>query len=281
MRKTNSGEVIFSPTDLTRYMGSAFASWMDRYHLECPGELEPDEPTDDQRLIIKSGLEHEAAVLEEFRLQVPDMVEVTAKDFALAHDESLKAFSTSKPLVYQAALKSGNFQGFADFIERDAAGRYFAWDTKLARSPKPYYIVQLCAYSEMIAEATGHLPDRFGVILGTNDRVEFRVEDFVHYYRRVKANMLALQNAFSGSFDDRPEPRPGADHGRWTSHAERYFEEKDHLVRVANISVGQIKKLERAGITTMSDLAEASGQHVPKLNQDTLEKLAAQARLQR
>jgi uncharacterized protein len=51
-------------------------------------------------------------------------------------------------------------------------------------------------------------------------------------------------------------------------------------VRVANISVGQIKKLGRAGITTMTQLANASGARVPKLNGDTLEKLTAQARLQ-
>src|SRR5680860_733335 len=175
MRKIKSGEVIFSPTDLTRYMGSAFASWMDRYHLECPGELEPDEATEDQLLIMKSGLEHEAEVLAEFRLQLPDMVEVTAKDFDVAYEETLAAFASAKPLVYQAALKSENFQGHADFVERDAAGRACCWNSNLARSPKPYYIVQLCAYSEVIAAATGHLPDRFGVILGTNDRVEFRL----------------------------------------------------------------------------------------------------------
>lgn len=281
MRKTERGNVIFSPTDLIRYMGSAFASWMDRYHLDHPDDLEPDDASEDQRLIIKAGVDHEEKVLAAFRQQLPDMVEVSTKDFDAAHEQTLSAFTSSKPLVYQAALKSGRFQGFADFVERDAGGRYFAWDTKLARSPKPYYILQLCAYSEMIAAATGDMPDRFGVILGTHDRVLFRVEDFVHYYRRVKSNMLALQDAFTGSFDDRPEPRAGADHGRWTSHAERYFEEKDHLVRVANISVGQIKKLERAGITTMASLAEASGRRVAKLNQGTLEKLAAQARLQR
>jgi len=280
MRKNSNGGLIFSPSDLIRYLNSPFASWMDRYHLERPNELRPDEPSEDQRLIMESGLKHEAAVLDEFRRAVPDMVEVASKNFNVAHMETLAALAAGAPLIYQAALGSGRFQGFADFVERDADGRYVAWDTKLARSPKPYYIVQLCAYSEMIAEATGQVPDRFGVILGTNERVEFRVEDFIHYFRRVRSNMLALQDSFTGSIEDRPEPRPRADYGRWASQAERYFDERDHLVRVADISTGQIKKLERAGISTMSALARASGRKVAKLNQDTLEKLAAQARLQ-
>ena len=155
------------------------------------------------------------------------------------------------------------------------------WDTKLACSPKPYYAVQLCCYSEMLAAVMGTpMPETFGIILGTKERVEFRVEDFFHYYRRIKASFLAMQDGYTGNMSDRPEPLPRADHGRWTSHAEKFFTETDHLVQVAGISVGQIKKLKGAGIATMADLAAASGKSIPKLAGDSLEKLVAQARLQ-
>src|ERR1035437_8330505 len=80
---------------------------------------------------------------------------------------------------------------------------------------------------------------------------------------------------------DRPEPLLMADHGRWTSYADKFFDDTDHLVRVAGITVGQIKKLKGAGIGTMADLGAASGATVPKLAVDSLEKLVAQARLQR
>ena len=80
--------------------------------------------------------------------------------------------------------------------------------------------------------------------------------------------------------DDCPEPLPRAEHGRWTSYAEKFFLEKDHLVQVAGITVGQIKKLKAAGIATMAALAAASGKSVHKLDNGTLEKLVSQARLQ-
>ena len=133
----------------------------------------------------------------------------------------------------------------------------------------------------MLAASTGHgMPERIGVILGNGDRVEFRVEDFIHYYRHIKARFLAMQTAFSGKMEDCPDPLPRAEHGRWTSYAEKFFLEKDHLVQVAGISVGQIKKLKVAGIATMAGLAAAAGKSVHKLDSGTLEKLVSQARLQ-
>lgn len=280
MRKDETGTVIFSPSDLVRYISSPFAAWMDRYHLEFPDQLIPDEPSAELRLIAESGLAHEKAVLEGMRADRVDLAEIDARDFDTAHRATLEAISTKRQVIYQAALMSDEFQGYADFVELHPDHGYLVWDTKLARAPKPYYIIQLCAYSEMLAAVTGEMPQRFGVILGTNERVEFRVDEFIHYYRRVKASMLAMQKSFSGRLEDRPEPQPRADHGRWTSHAERFFEDMDHLVRVAGISVGQIKKLRQAGIHTMKSLGQASGTAVPKLNRETLEKLVAQARMQ-
>lgn len=281
MKRSTTGELIFSPSDLIRYLKSPFASWMDRFYLENRELVTPDVESDDERLIAETGDKHEAEVLNDFRKTCPGMVEVPNDDLSKARELTLLAFRAKAPMVYQAALVDGAFAGFADFIELDHTGRYQVWDTKLARSPKPYYAIQLCCYSEMLAATLGEpLPEKFGIILGGKDRVEFRLEDFIYYYRRIKAAFLAMQASFNGDFSERPEPLPRADHGRWTSHAEKFFTETDHLVQVAGISVGQIKKLKRHGISTVSELAEAAGRSVPKLAQESLERLAAQARLQ-
>src|SRR6266496_1592753 len=106
--KKESGRIIYSASDLIRYLASPFASWLDRYHLENPDAITPDEQTDEEKVLSHAGDEHE----------------------------------------------------------------------------------------------------RIGVILGNGERVEFRVEDFVHYYRRIKESFLAMQAAFSGSLNDCPEPLP-------------------------------------------------------------------------
>lgn len=282
MKKTAEGNLVYSPSDLVRYLASPFASWMDRYYLENPEAVTPDEATEDERLIAQTGQEHERTVLSELKADAAGVVEIQTANFAIAREQTRAAIRAKVSIIYQAALEGGQFAGYADFLMLDDAGRYQVWDTKLARSPKPYYAVQLCCYSEMLADGAGlPMPEKFGIILGTKERVEFRIEDVLHYYRRLKASFLAMQDGFTGNMTDRPEPLPRADHGRWTSHAETFFNERDHLVLVAGITVGQIKKLKRAGITTMEALAAASGKPVRKLEKDSLEKLVAQARLQR
>jgi uncharacterized protein len=279
--KKHCGKLLYSPSDLVRYLASPFASWMDRYYLEKPGTITPDEATEDEKLIALTGYHHERMVLDEFKSSAANLIEVPTDDPVVAQTRTLSAINAKAPIIYQAALEYGPFAGFADFLMLDASGRYQVWDTKLARLPKPYYAIQLCCYSEMLAAITGgQMPEKFGIILGSKDRVEFRVEDFIHYYRRIKASFLAMQDGFTGEMTDCPEPLPRADHGRWTSPAEKFFNDTDHLVRVAGISVGQIKKLKGAGIATVANLAAASGKSVHKLANDSLEKLVAQARLQ-
>lgn len=279
--KKSARQLIYSPSDLIRYLASPFASWMDRYYLENPGTVTPDTETESEKLIAETGNQYERVVLDVFKSSGRDLVEVVKDDFVKAQTATLSAICAKAPIIYQAALGYGQFQGYADFLILDTAGQYQVWDSKLARSIKPYYAIQLCCYSEMLAAVTNEpLPERFGIILGTQEHVEFRVEDFIHYYRHIKAGFLAMHEGFTGNFVDRPEPLPRADHGRWTSHAEQFFADTDHLVQVAGISVGQIKKLKENGIATVADLGAASGKSIPKLSGDTLGRLAAQARLQ-
>lgn len=284
--KFDSGRLVYSPSDLVRHLESPFSSWMERFHLENPGHLKADELSEDALLIIETGNQHERNILEELKGSGVGL-SVVPNDLS-SIEATRKAIASRIPIIYQAKLQDGEFAGYADFIILDdETGRYQIWDTKLARSPKPYYAIQLCCYSEMFAEITGEqMPKRFGIILGADasgisERVEFRVEDFIHYYRHLKENFLAMQALFDGDIEKRPIPDPRAQHGRWQSYADAYLDERDHLVRVAGISSGQVKKLNEAGISTLAGLAVATVTSIPKMPKETLQKLVDQARLQK
>lgn len=254
---------------------------MDRYYLENPDKVAPDERTEDEKLIALTGDQHEQATLVEFKSSTAGLIEVPKDDLAVAKKITLEAIGAKAPIIFQAALEMERFAGFSDFLILNEAGRYEVWDTKLARSPKPYYAIQLCCYSEMLASITGGaMPDKLGIILGSKEKSLFRVEDFIHYYRHIKASFLAMQDGYTGKMADRPEPLSRAEHGRWTSHAQQFFKDNDHLVQVAGISVGQIKKLKKAGISTLAGLAAASSKPIPKLAAEAQERLISQARLQ-
>jgi predicted RecB family nuclease len=181
------GTIIFSPSDLIRYLASPFASWLDRYYLENRGPITPDEQTDEEKLLSRTGDEHEQSILSSYKTSNRGLVEIAKDNFEAARTATLTAIKDKSPIIYQAALQDGAFAGFADFLILDISGKYQVWDTKLALSPKPYYPIQLCCYSEMLAATTGQgMPERIGVILGNEERIEFRVEDFIHYYRHIK-----------------------------------------------------------------------------------------------
>lgn len=171
MKKTAEGQLVYSPSDLVRYLASPFASWMDRYYLENPGAIAPDEAKEDQRLIAETGQAHERSVLADLKAAPAGVVEILTNNSATAREDTLSAIKSKSPVIYQAALHSGRFAGYADFLMLDAAERYQVWDTKLARSPKPYYAVQLCCYADMLADMVdGQVSDRFGIILGSKER---------------------------------------------------------------------------------------------------------------
>ena len=273
-------QIVYSPSDLVNFLVSPFASWMDRYYLEHPDKITRDPKDESLQLIAETGNEHEARVLAEMKKAVPGIVEISMKD-PLALDKTKDAINAKVQIIYQGKLANGIFEGYSDFLQLDQNGQYVVWDTKVARSPKPYYAIQLCCYSEMLAATCGSkLPERFGIILGTGEKVLFRVDDFIHYYHRVRDSFLAMQKGFTGDFADRPEPLARGNHGQWSSYADAYLDERDHLVRVAGISVGQIRKLNAAGIDRLEQLATANGIAVKKMAEPTLKKLTAQAKLQ-
>ena len=75
MKKDALGQLVFSPSDLVRYLGSPFASWMDRYELENPGAVIPDEETEDERLIAQIGEQQEQTMFEAFT-PIPKVVSI-------------------------------------------------------------------------------------------------------------------------------------------------------------------------------------------------------------
>ena len=278
MQKNGNGRLIYSPSDLIRFYQSPFASWMDRWHLEgnCPEAPDPD--SEEQKLLAKTGDLHEKATLQELK-QAGNVHEIDKTGgFERARKETVAAAGKKAPVIYQAALGHEMFAGYADFLFWEKG--YEVWDTKLAKSPKPYYTIQLCCYSEMLAKTFGaDRPKRFGVILGDKSRVTFQTEDFFYLYLNLKEKFLRMHLEFDGDPRKRPQAEPRAENGRWSSLAERLLRQADSLSLVAGITLGQIRKLEHAGIKTVADLAK-TGAVCPKIPKETFEKIKDQAELQ-
>ncbi len=274
------GQLIYSPSDLIRFMESPFASWMERFYLEYPEQIKPDEESPEQKLIFETGNKHELEFLNKLRSEKRDICEIHRGDKAeLATKE---AILSGREVIYQPCLALGEWRGYADFLIRSpdekGNGTYEVWDTKLARKTKPYYLMQLCCYAEMLEPIIGVRPFKVGVILGDGSPPQFNTADFFHYYLQLKTAFLRQMAEFNPN--NSPLPDPMAEHGRWSSHAEGKLLKMDHLSQIAGITASQIKKLEKNGINTFTQLANSSNLKIPKLSAEITSKLVEQASLQ-
>ena len=98
--KKESGRIIYSPSDLIRYLASPFASWLDRYHLENPDAITPDEQTDEEKVLSHAGDEHEHAVLNGYKASGCHVVQISKDEdqFDLAHTATLTAIRNRTPI---------------------------------------------------------------------------------------------------------------------------------------------------------------------------------------
>ena len=168
--------VWLSPSDVTAYLACEHLTSLSLQVAR--GDLpEPPPPGDQAQLVFRKGLEHEEAYLERLRA---DGLSVAAVEFdgdwPKARGETLEAMRAGVDVVYQAALTGNGWRGLADFLVRVetpsalGAWSYEALDTKLARHAKPAYVLQLCFYSERLAELQGVEPERIHVLLGNQQR---------------------------------------------------------------------------------------------------------------
>jgi predicted RecB family nuclease len=188
--------------------------------------------------------------------------------------ETLAAMRRGEQIIYQGYLEYGKFGGYPDFLVRVdrpsqvGAWSYEPWDTKLARHPKPYFLIQLCAYADLLESLQGVRPSNVRVVLGTHCGVpataDFRADDFFFYYASLKSAFLEQQETFDAY--QRPEIPPLIDLGRWTGYSERELQSRDDLQLVANIRSSQIRRLRAAGIQTMAQLAAVGERPHPSVS---------------
>ena len=155
------GTIIFSPSDLTRFMESPFSSWMDRLYLEFPDRVTPDERSDELQLYADAGITHEATFVKDLETNGTDLCWIEGEFPEEKAAATRQAITDGREIIFQAYLTRRPFAGYADFLARVSTDPvlYEVWDTKLAKTPKPYYLIQLCCYAEMLEAVQERRPE--------------------------------------------------------------------------------------------------------------------------
>lgn len=251
------GHILFSATDLMRFMGCAHATTLDLACLRGEGP-EPREDSEDAVLLQKQGDAHEVAHLARLGAAGRGIVEIARGYLAQNAAATRAALAAGPEVLFQGAFLSGNWGGWSDFLERVerssdlGAFSYEVADTKLKRHPHPKHVLQLVLYSDLLTEIQGVAPEFAHVELGDGTRATLRLADYSAYARMARAR---LEGFVANPTPTRPIPCADCGLCRWADHCESVWQTADSLFNVANISRGQVKKLEAVGIATMEALA--------------------------
>jgi predicted RecB family nuclease len=282
------GSLLFSASDLTAFTACPRLTWLQR-EVALNGRPRPANGNDGGALSARKGLEHEQRYLESVRAAGLCIVEIPTRHGAegtrQSAAETLEAMRSGADIVFQAVFFDGDWLGHVDFLRkledvRSDLGRwsYEAVDTKLARHVKPYFVVQLALYSELLARAQGREPEHIEIVLGTGESERLRLRDFDAYVRRLRGRFVDHVATTSEPYPDPVEHCAICD---WADECDAIRLADDHLSQVAGMRRDQVVKLMAHGVPTMADLAAAVERPAGvRIGDETYLRLRAQAALQ-
>jgi predicted RecB family nuclease len=279
----------FSATDLVGYLNCRHLADLDRAVAE--GTLPKPKVWDPLlEILSERGAAHERNYIEQLTKSGLEVVRIDGGD--ITNDSvgaTLSAMRRGVPVIAQAALSDQGWNGRADILRRvevpSALGcwSYEPVDAKLARETKAGTILQLCLYSDLLAEAQKLTPEYMYVVVPWSEfePQQYRFADYAAYYRKVKR---ALLNAMleSPAQDTYPDPIEHCEICRWREACDKRRHDDDHLCLVAGISKLQINELRGRGIATVRDLASMPlplGWKPNRGSADTYFRIREQARI--
>jgi uncharacterized protein len=283
-----TGKAIeLSATDLANHLGCAHLTALSRAVAEGSAQRPyRDDPL--AALLTERGIEHEKAYLEHLRATgVGKIVEIADEPRRDGTALTLAAMRSGAAVIYQAPLGNERWYGRADFLVRQPAPSalgdwsYEVVDAKLATATRAGTILQLCVYSELLAEIQQRVPDHAHVVAPHHDfRPEpHRLADYGAYYRLVKRRLeAALTDHARRTY---PEPVEQCAICAWWGPCNARRRTDDHLCFVAGISRLQIKELERLEVRTLERFGSLRDVPLPKRgSRDALARVRDQAALQ-
>src|SRR5688572_24398059 len=179
MQRVASG-LFFSPSDLNHFVECEHLTSLDLLALDGRGVEKEKDPQ--AEIIRAKGFDHERAWLQHLRAEGKQVVEVAVDgevDWERDAARTERAMRDGAEIIYQGVFVDAPWRGIADFLIRVdrpsdlGAWSYEACDAKLARHPKPYFILQLCWYSEQLARLQGVDPSSMLIVLGSRETVAY------------------------------------------------------------------------------------------------------------
>ncbi len=274
-----------TPTQLSLFCRSpVIGAWWEE--LRAQGLFKDKRPDDTEldKQLFADGLRHEEVLIAKLEKKGFNVAHLPGKQNERDYLATKNAMADGYDFIWQASLHSDEMRGSADLLRKVKGSSLFGdWsyqpiECKLSSSAKTTFLVQACAYCELLTPLLGQRPNNFELYLGGGKFKEFAVDKFWAWYQLLRKRY----KDFCSSFDPDVEPNdaPG-DHGSWAAFIEERLEASRDLIVVAKMRQTQRIKLKQADVHTIDDLAALpQGSKIQGLSSEALYDLREQAKLQ-
>ena len=219
----------------------------------------PEDSTSD--LLRRKGLDHEAAVLEQYRSSGRKVADLSGVNWRGRRYSTHAAMRLGTDIVYQGMLSTDRWLGIADFLEKTHAPSdlgdysYEVVDTKLARTAQPKHLLQLSLYNMRLFDIQKLLPLNAHLIQGDGRRETFRSLDSKYYTIKIQQRLELFVDTLPRTM---PEPCGHCAMCRWITQCEDEWHRTRHLCVVANIDKLCIETHRSCQVTSCSATVFAS-----------------------
>jgi predicted RecB family nuclease len=225
------GERLYSASDLVGFLECEHLTTIALKDLLMPIPRAADDAA--AVLIQQMGYSHEAAYLHALEAsslriaRIPDSG--SPKELA---ELTLQAMRDGFDTIFQAALFVSPLYGRADFLRRVPGAsslgdyQYEVIDTKLGRSPKAKFIIQLCFYSHLVSMYQEAQPRAMSLVLGDGAERQFRYANYSYYFQQALNRFTTFIQTHPN--DTSPERVAHCGICQWRDHCKSQWLAHDH-----------------------------------------------------
>lgn len=276
---------LITPSQLALFSRSpCIGAWWEELHAIDPQRAPRPATAPLDALLFEAGLEHETVLIAQLKASGRSVAELRGRQEEDDYAATVAAMRSGVDFIWQASLRNSEMRGAADLLERieepSALGdwSYIPIECKLSSHPRPIYLVQACAYCELLEPILGARPTHFSLYLGGQRFQRYAMADVGSWYEQLRCRYRDFRAGFDPGVE--PEDAPG-DHGLWDAFIQQRLEDRRDLILVAGMRTAQRDRLRSAGIHTLDQLATWQAEHpVHGLDSAVLLRLRDQARIQ-
>lgn len=273
-----------SATDLSNHLSCEHLTQLRR--AVAMGEIkEPHYHDPSLDALIKRGQEHESAYVT-YLTEVKGLTVVDLRGKGV--DATIEAMKDGVDVIVQARLQQDQWMGYSDILlkvpgkSRIGDWSYEVQDTKLAQNTRAATILQLCLYTDLLAQLQGRIPEKMHVVKPGPDfpSEEYAFAHFQAYYRLIRRNFEAVM-AGPALTTTYPDPTEHCHICKWWKTCDEKRHVDDHLSLVAGIRSMHIGELQKQNIHTLEQFANIKElQKTDRGNKEAFARKQLQAKIQ-